>query len=193
MPKVYILLTRTGTLLSQTIGLYTRAPYNHVSISMDKELTQLYSFGRRTPYNPVRAGFVKECVYSGTYSRFPDTTCALYCITVDDRQMKKVERIINHFKRNALHYRYNLIGLAGVAIGRPLDRRNAFFCSQFVATVLKSAGVDVWNKPPGLITPEDYRNNIQFTKVYEGTLLNYMQDHRMKEKQLILYKPIIKN
>ncbi len=173
MAEVYILLTRTGSFFSQTIGLYTKAPYNHVSISLDKELTELYSFGRKTPYNPMRAGFVKEGIHGGIYGRFPNTKCELYSLQVTDRQKEKITRVINHFKKNAKHYRYNFLGIAAVPFGKALERSNAFFCSQFVATVLKMAGVNVWTKPTGLITPDECRKSPQLKKVYEGSLIDY--------------------
>jgi hypothetical protein len=175
MANVYFLFTKTGSFFSQTIGLYTKAPYNHVSISLDKELTELYSFGRKTMYNPMRAGFVKENVNGGIYARWPDTTCELYSLQVNDRQKEKITRVINHFKKNQNHYRYNFLGIAAVPFGKALDRSNAYFCSQFVATVLKIAGVQVWDKPPGLITPEECRCSSKLTKIYTGPLLNYVE------------------
>ncbi|MDU5946686.1 MAG: hypothetical protein E6Z15_06375, partial [Paenibacillus macerans] len=42
--SVYILLTNTGTLFTRVIKGYTGAPYNHASISFDRELSELYSF-----------------------------------------------------------------------------------------------------------------------------------------------------
>ena len=45
--KVYILLTDTGTLFTKSIKTYTKAPYNHASISFDVGLEELYSFGRK--------------------------------------------------------------------------------------------------------------------------------------------------
>lgn len=50
--SVFILLTNTGTLFTKVIQGYTRAPYNHASISFNRELSELYSFGRKNPNNP---------------------------------------------------------------------------------------------------------------------------------------------
>ncbi|USK36883.1 hypothetical protein LIS77_13090 [Cytobacillus firmus] len=58
--KIYILLTDTGTLFTRLIKLYTKKPYNHASISIDPELKEVYSFGRKTAKNPFIGGFVKE-------------------------------------------------------------------------------------------------------------------------------------
>ena len=52
MKKIYIILTYTGTLLSKIIKFYTKNEFSHVSISLDKELKYMYSFGRLNAYNP---------------------------------------------------------------------------------------------------------------------------------------------
>ncbi|SET93086.1 hypothetical protein SAMN05421676_11152 [Salinibacillus kushneri] len=174
MANVYILLTKTGTFFSQAIGLYTKEPYNHVSISIDKELTELYSFGRKKTCNPLRAGFVKENIQDGVYAKFPDTTCEVYALQVSKRQKEKIERTIRHFKQNKNDYRYNLLGIAAVPFGKSLERKYAYFCSQFVATVLKMAGIELWDKPLGLITPGEYRSTRLLQKVYEGPLSTYI-------------------
>ena len=60
MKKIYIILTNSGTILSRVIKLYTRKEYTHVSISLDKRLRKMYSFGRLNPYNPFYGGFIHE-------------------------------------------------------------------------------------------------------------------------------------
>ena len=41
--NIYIILTDTGTLLSRMIKLYTKDELNHVSISFDDQLSEVYS------------------------------------------------------------------------------------------------------------------------------------------------------
>ena len=64
---IYILLTDTGTWFSKLVKFYTKAPYNHASISLDDNLEELYSFGRKVYFNPLSAGFVKEALNQGVY------------------------------------------------------------------------------------------------------------------------------
>ena len=54
--KIYILLTDTGTLFTNLIKLYTKKTYNHASISFDSELSEVYSFGRKTAKTHLLAG-----------------------------------------------------------------------------------------------------------------------------------------
>lgn len=60
MKKIYIIMSFTGTILSRIIKMYEHDKYCHVSISLDKKLNQMYSFGRLNPYNTFIGGLVHE-------------------------------------------------------------------------------------------------------------------------------------
>jgi len=172
---VYILLTNTGTLFTKSIQSYTRAPYNHASISFNRELTEMYSFGRKHPNNPLYGGFVKEDVWTGTYSKFPETTCVIYELEVTARQVEKMKRVLRWFIKHEKKYMYNLLGLIGVTLREPIEFSNSYFCSQFVAEVLSRSGIHLWDKVPALVTPDDFRQQKQFRLIYEGKLFDYVK------------------
>ena len=52
MKKIYIVLTHTGTILSTIIKSYTHDEFSHVSLSLDINIKEMYSFGRLNAYNP---------------------------------------------------------------------------------------------------------------------------------------------
>lgn len=56
--SVYIVLSKTQTLPSRVIKLWTREPYAHTSLAMDVELKEMYSFARKHLYNPFDCGFL---------------------------------------------------------------------------------------------------------------------------------------
>ncbi len=171
--SVYILLTNTGTLFTKTIQTYTKAPYNHASISFDRELSELYSFGRKNPNNPLNGGFVKEDIQTGTYSKYPNTTCVIYELRVSDREVAKMKRVLQLFIRMRQKFFYNLLGVIGVALKEPVEFSNSYFCSQFVAEILKRSGIRLWNKLPALVTPDDFRQCERLHLIYEGKLSEY--------------------
>ena len=86
MKKIYIVLTHTGTLLSKLIKKYTKYDFSHVSIALDIELKEMYSFGRLRPSNPFFAGFVHEYIDKGTFKRFYNTTAKIYSLEVTEEQ-----------------------------------------------------------------------------------------------------------
>ncbi|MFD1020791.1 hypothetical protein [Thalassobacillus hwangdonensis] len=173
MKAIYILLTNTGTFFNQAIKTVTDAPYNHSSISLDKEFRNLYSFGRRKPTNPFWGGFVKEDLVTGTFSWYPSSTCAVYKLKLPKRKFEKVERIIQAFEKKYKNYLYNYIGVLGVPLNRPIQVPASYFCSQFVAEVLTRAGVKLFDKESALVTPDDFRHAPDLQLVYQGRLYDY--------------------
>lgn len=170
---VYILLTNSGSLLSRCIKAYTKEPYSHVSIGLDENLDQLYSFGRLRPNNPMLGGFVREDVVNGTYGRFPETRCALYALRVDELQYRRIQKEINKFRNSEENYGYNFIGLLGYIVNKPIKRSKNYFCSQFVNSVLSRSQVYIIDKKAELTAPRDFRTCKDLDLVYEGYLQSY--------------------
>ena len=171
--QVYILLTKTGSLLTKMIKLYTKKPYNHASIAFDRNLSEVYSFGRKTARNPFIGGFVMEDVRNGL---FKQADCALYSITVSDDQIQNMKHYLQDIEARKKQYRYNFLGLFGVMLNKPLKRKNAFFCSQFVAFVLMESAIMDFEKPLALIAPHDLQSVPAVQLVYEGKLKAYLND-----------------
>ncbi|WP_096271159.1 hypothetical protein [Paucisalibacillus globulus] len=170
--KIYILLTDTGTAFTRLIKSYTKKPYNHASISFDADLREVYSFGRKTPKNPFIGGFVREDIQSVL---FKQADCAIYSLTISEEDFQKMHRFIQLIESNKDYYRYNLIGLFGVMVKKPIKRKNAFFCSQFVASVLKESNTINFEKDVCLVQPNDILGVADFELVYEGRLRDYQQ------------------
>lgn len=173
---IYILLSHSGSMFSKAINICTREPYTHVSIALDRNLKELYSFGRINPYNPIIGGFVKEDVINGTYGRFPNTKCALYSLEIDDIQYRKLRKELNRFKRESERYGYNLLGVVSAAFNHPIHRKYSYFCSQFVSEVLLNSGIRIINKNPSLTSPMDFRICEELEFVYEGNLKTYSSE-----------------
>ncbi len=98
MKEIYIVLTHTGTLLSQIIKKYTKDEFSHVSIALDVELREMYSFGRLHPYNPFWGGFVHESIDKGTFKRFYQTKSKVYSLKITDEQYENIKNKIKHFE-----------------------------------------------------------------------------------------------
>lgn len=171
--QIYILLTDTGTVLNRLIKMYTKDPYNHVLIAFDKELNELYSFGRKKHYNPIIGGFVKENIDNVIFS---NAKCAVYCLEdIDDITYLRIREYIKLFELNRDTYRYNFLGLFGIMLNIHIQRCDAFFCSQFVASVFEYSGRPIFDKPCVFVTPGDFVTNANrlFARIYSGNLNEY--------------------
>ena len=171
--NLYILLNDTGTVYTRLIKSYTKKPYNHASISFDPQLVNAYSFGRKKPRNPLIGGFVQENMRSGL---FKHASAAIYSCTVNEDQLQKINAYLQKIEAEKEQYRYNFLGLFGVILNKPINREKAFFCSQFVASVLKECDILDFSKPVSLITPHDIQEVGNFQLVYKGKLADFYAD-----------------
>lgn len=170
------MLSDTQSFISKGIKIYTKKPYSHVSIALDINLDEVYSFGRLRPHNPLIGGFVREDVDNGTFKIYPNTKVALYSIDVTLQQLNEVKEAIDKFKASDHKYRYNFIGVVGLILNKPINRKYRYFCSQFVAEVLLDSDIKIIDKDIGLTLPDDFINHKQLQLVYEGMLLQYKRD-----------------
>lgn len=170
---IYVLLTDTGTMFTKMVKRFTSAPYNHASLALDASLNEMFSFGRKQATNPWIAGFVEEDVYEGTFRHFPNTRCALLRLNISSKQHQEAIRMIRCFQQERNLYRYNLIGLFFVLMKLNIKFKRAFFCSQFVAEILRSTGLKLWERSSTLVSPHDFLMHPEFEVVYEGLLYDY--------------------
>jgi len=178
--NVYILLTDTGTVLTRIIKFFTKEPLNHASIAFDPELFEVYSFGRKKPLNPLVAGFVKENIRSGI---FTDATSAIYCRSITEKQYQQMISRIKKMEENKNDYKYNFLGLVAVLFNKEIDRKNAYFCSHFVATILDESGIQITNKKPlSLVAPHDLQKLSCFQLIYQGKFSSYLDNIETKKQ-----------
>lgn len=170
MKKIYIVLTYTGTILSKIVKVYTRREFSHVSIALDEDLKEMYSFGRINAYNPFWAGFVHEDVNKGTFKRFKRTKARVYSLTVKDEQYEKVKEVIRNIQNNKLDYSFNILGLLGVVVNYKIKRERYFYCAEFVKYVLEQSNICYL---PDIVKPEDFKDIDNLNVVYNGQLREY--------------------
>lgn len=177
MKRIYIILTYSGTMLSRVIKIYTRAEFSHVSIALDENLDQMYSFGRLRPYNPFYAGFVHEGINIGTFKRFKKTQTAIYSIVISDEQYQKIEKRIKLIKNSPISYKFNIIGLFGAGLNIKIQPKNSFYCAEFVKYLLVKAMIK--NNLPDIVKPEDFKKMENIRLEYKGTLREYNVERKL--------------
>lgn len=178
MKEIYIVLTHTGTTLSNIVKYYTKEKYSHVSIGLDKELKQLYSFGRLKPCNPFKGGFVHEKLDEGTFARFKNTVGAVYSLEITEEQYSNISQIIEIIKQNKDNYKFNIIGLFFVSLKKKYKRKNTFYCAEFVKYTLEKA-LNQKGVLPEIIKPMDFIQLDNMKLIYEGVLSKYSDRYEL--------------
>lgn len=171
MKQIYIVLTHTGTVLSQIIKKYTKDEFSHASIALDIELKEMYSFGRLNPYNPFWGGFVHEYIDKGTFKRFYRTKAKVFSLAITDEQYEDIKSIIKKIEIEKEKYTFNTWGLFAIGFHKRIRKEHAFYCAEFVKYVLEQAKIDI--KLPDMVRPEDFKKIQGLREVYKGHLRKY--------------------
>ena len=98
MKNIYVVLAMTGTYASRFINFFNRAEYVHVSISLDENFQEMYSFSRiYTPFI-VPAGFVHENFNKGVYASHQNGACRIYELSITEEEYQSLQEGLYKFK-----------------------------------------------------------------------------------------------
>lgn len=175
MKKIYIVLTHTGTNLSKLIKSYTKDEFSHVSIALDAELKEMYSFGRLNPYNPFWAGFVHEYIDNGTFKRFYNTRTRVYSLEVTQQQYDSIKNSIREIEKEKEQYTFNILGLFAAGFRKKITGKKSFYCAEFVKYVMEKAQINTGL--PEVAKPEDFKKIDNLQEIYSGFLKKYQPNN----------------
>ena len=179
--SIYVVISKTGTMMSRLIGRVTGDEYNHASLSMDESLEIMYSFGRLHAYNPIIGGLVMESPFFGTFKRFHGTEVVVFRVPVTVQQKAAVEACVQEMYENRWHYGYNFLGLVAAGFGVYWQRKNHYYCSEFVRDVLGWYSVlDAKKTYRGIVKPEDFAAIPGAEIIYRGNLRKYAVGYKRK-------------
>ena len=95
MKKIYIVLSQSYTILARIIKMITKEKYSHVSISFDKECTNMYTIGRRWTRWPFSGKYMSESIYKGVYKINKKAELLIYELEVTSYQYKNIKKLFN--------------------------------------------------------------------------------------------------
>jgi len=142
--KVTLLLSRYNDAFSKMIALSSRGKFTHISISLDPAEDVFYSFNKK--------GFIEEH-WHGKRSRhlLPDRAYMRFYVTKE--QFERLAEEINLYKKRSAELSYSVIGTLLCMIRIPSRFKKQFFCSQFVADVLRRSGTVKLKRKSSLYLP----------------------------------------
>ena len=180
---LYVVLTYTGTGFGRLINAYTHGIYSHAAISLDADMTRLYSF------NIKDNGFTVESI-AGYLKENKESTMVIYTIFINKKDLVKIKTKLDYFLLNKKKTKYSILNIIGLMVNKPIQLANDMICSQFVDYILKTIDIDMTNKHSGLVTPNDlYMSlNPNIYKMYEGKVSDYDYKKMEKLKDLFIKK-----
>ena len=136
---VYVVFSSTPYRIGKAIRGITRQKYNHVSISLNRDLTQMYSFARRFYRTPFYGGFVKESRARYHLKGVPSQIkiCRLP-VSLEDYDALAGRLQAMYARREQLLY--NHLSIVTIPFCRLVHLKDARVCSEFVAEQLQLLG-----------------------------------------------------
>ncbi len=171
--QIYLVLSQTGSILSKALKVITKAKYNHSSISLTGDLKNMYSFGRLKLYNAFQGGYVKESIGEGMFKRFSDTDAAVFVITVPKDKYCQIHERLEEMYENREQYHYNVLGLFTAFFGCHYQRKNKYYCSDFVSEVLTDFDIIPEGALDKIVKPIDFYSLFEDNLIYEGKFKDY--------------------
>lgn len=182
---LYIVLTRTQTVISRLIHILKNDEFTHAAISLDKELEHMYSFGRRKLNNPFIGRFKKENLNEGLYQCCNTLPAAIIEIEVSKEQYESAKALIDYFISNSDLYKYNYIGLLYNLLNKPGYNEHRFLCSEFVYHILKESSIADLEISRNLVRPQSLLK-IKGKIIYKGNLKEFkLADDILRIKQSV--------
>ena len=173
--QLYIVISQTGTILSRLLKIFTGAKYNHAYISLSRDLQQMYSFGRRHPYNPFWGGFVKESPNTGTFKRFHKTKAVILSVDIDEQKYTELCALLQKMHLQRKNYHYNYLGVCLAAFRIAYKKQNCYYCSEFVKDMLLKGEVDGAEMLRPIVQPIHFFA-LPHKQLYCGRLSEYSDD-----------------
>ena len=170
---IYVILTRTHTRIGKMIRCCTNSEFNHVSISLDSDMIEMYSFARLSAKNPFVGGMVKENPHRFSLGKSGEVNVKIYRIPVTKEQYEQISTFVYDTYTDDEKYYYNLIGVFNVLFKSNLQVYKTYICTEFVSEVFKQGGIGLLEKRCNTVSLNDFESNLEPYIFYEGDLNNY--------------------
>lgn len=180
--SVYIVLSRSQTVFSQSIHLVKGDKYTHAALALDAKLEYMFSFGRLKPTNPFIGGFKREQIHEGIYKTHTYLPGMVMELEVSSGQYKRIAKQLGKFYQNRCLYSYNYLGIVTNFLGQSHQNNRRFFCSEFVYYILQQNGVCDLNIPRSMVRPQNLAN-LDGKILFEGNLKRYQPQLQWKQKK----------
>jgi FMN phosphatase YigB (HAD superfamily) len=174
---VYILLSFGSTAMGNIIKKVTHEPYSHASLAFDPSLSKLYSFNI--------PGLVIEDIKEGNYIKKKNYKFSLYTIFVNRKQLFSMDSALKGFLDKKDELSYSIKGLLHKLFNKETHDDDKFFCSQFVAEIIKAGDEKLIKKDASLYTPYDLRKIKSCFFIQKGYLANYSKQKTVNRVELI--------
>lgn len=166
--KIFLLMTSLPDVISKAAQKVMHYRYNHVSLGFEEDMNTYYTF----TYKGFTVEDITRRASKPDREPFP---CELYEIEVPNHIYRDMQERVRKFVENRDSYRYTKFGAAlRVFLNIPTYHEKAYYCSQFVAEILKSSGAAKLEKWAPYYLPHHLRALAETKFKFQGNLREYL-------------------
>ena len=144
--NIYLVISNTGTVASETLSLFTNKDFNHISIAFDSKLKTIVSYNGGENIN--LPGLNMERIEY--FYKKKDSSILIYSLKVNKEAKLKMIKFIENINEEGSAYNF---------LGLPLNKSfkpNIMYCSQFVYKLLEKTDMLYFTKTSRNIKPTDF-------------------------------------
>ena len=158
---IAILFSTYTDFASKIVYLFSLKGYTHVSLALDTNNEYFYAFNTK--------GFRKEFPKKHK-KRTKNNIC--FHLEITNEQYKKLQLLIQEFKRKESTYTYSWLGLIFCLFRFKYKEKNKYFCSQFIATLLEKAEILKLKKDASKYLPNELKKELATSKLIKSIKTN---------------------
>lgn len=151
---IIIRMTKYSDLFGKILGKLSHNGFTHTSISIDGDDT-FYSFNSKGFSIEKPKIKIPKCQNGGSLHMK---------LEISEKKYLEIKNIIDSFIKNKENYKYSKLGVAMCLIKLPIKRKQKYFCSEFVAEIIKNSGIIKLKKKSSYYSPQrlflELRNHI---------------------------------
>ena len=174
MQYLYFVISQTPTKFGSIVRKLGKIKYNHASVSLDPQLTKMFSFGRLQHNTLLLAWLMPEHLHRFTLRKYKKVDCTIFRIPVSEEQYYRVCNTITTIK-NDPKYMYNYLSVLLFPIFHGFEVYKSYSCIEFVMHILNDDLQLPIEKRLCSYTPDDLLKMLSSYVYYSGNMIEYIK------------------
>lgn len=174
---LYIMISRTDTGMARFIRIFSRYPYNHVSMTLDPSLRSWCSFARYHQDAPFYGGFIQEPV-ERFLANSGDANVRIFRLEIPQERAGRIERLFLHAGKKETRLVYNYFDAMASILNLKIAIAGAYTCLSFACAVIGRQYRRI----------KDLNNALEPHLYYNGSLAQLVPDSGSREDNF--FRPI---
>jgi len=173
MKYIYVILSASPTRIGRIIRACTKGSFSHASISLTKDLREMYSFARYRAHNPFVGGFIQEFPQRLTMGKEAEVLIKIFEIPLTEEQYNKIRDFVYGIRDDEDRCLYNSLAILGRPFGLGYNTYKAYVCTDFVVKALMQGDIHLRESVAAPMTPGEIEQLLDPYLIYNGSLEKY--------------------